>query len=345
MRRAIYPGTFDPMTLGHRLQRAGVRAVLTTPVLQSELLNALLGAGSHPSAPVGTAPAAGAPLSTLGRSSRPLRILLAEDHPVNQVFATDILQRWGHTVIVAGNGREAVENVIASAFDVVLMDIQMPIMDGFEATAAIRLCERDHGTHIPVVAMTAHAMEGDREQCLSSGMDAYLSKPIRPAELFALLEGLQLQGGGPHVLPPAPAPQAQPERSPAPAMLPATGDRHVFDHEKALEQCLGSDELLKKMAVRFIETVPGLVALITDATAGGDAPALRRSAHTLKGAAASICATAVSTVAFALEKAGRDGTLDAVPDLVAQLTTEVQRLNHELSALAEVTLAEGRGVS
>jgi CheY-like chemotaxis protein len=238
-----------------------------------------------------------------------------------------------------------VENFISSAFDVVLMDVQMPIMDGFEATAAIRLCERDHGTHIPIVAMTAHAMEGDREQCLSSGMDAYLSKPIRPAELFALLEGLQLQAGAPHVLSPAPVPQAQPERHPGPISLPALGDRDVFDQEKALEQCLGSDELLRKMAARFIETMPGLLAQITGAAMNGDALALRKSAHTFKGAAASICATASSSVAFALEKAGRDGTLDGVESLVAQLTTEVQRLNRELSALAEVTPAEGRGAS
>jgi PAS domain S-box-containing protein len=329
----------------HRLQRAGVSAVLTKPVLQSELLDALMGAGSIASTVVQGVAATNAPLSTLGRSSRPLKILLAEDHPVNQIFATDILQRWGHTVVLAENGREAVDHFAGTPFDVVLMDIQMPIMDGFEATAAIRLCERDSGTHIPIVAMTAHAMEGDREQCLSSGMDAYVSKPIRPAKLYALLEGLQVQGGVTHgatlVLPPPGEPAG--ERIVAP-ILPA-GDKNVFDFDKALEQCLGNEELLRKMAARFIETVPGLLKSIGDAVAAGDGPTLRKSAHTLKGAAASICATASSTVALALEKAGRDGTLDGVPDLFAQLTTEIQRLNHELSELAEVTPAEGRGAS
>ena len=333
----------------HRLQRAGVRAVLTKPVLQSELLNALLGSGSLMSAM--TNPSAAAPLSTLGRSARPLRILLSEDHPVNQVFAMDILQRWGHEVVLAQNGREAVEQYVGSTFDVVLMDIQMPIMDGFEATAAIRLCEKDRNTHVPIVAMTAHAMEGDREQCLSSGMDAYVSKPIRPAELFALLEGLQVPGGVTHVTP-APAPPASPAPSPVSDPIPApaapvvsTGDTHVFDPAKALEQCLGNEDLLRKMAVRFMETVPALLKNISDAAEARDASTLRKAAHTLKGAAASICATASSSVAFTLEKAGRDGQLDGVPDLVAQLTTEIDRLNRELSTLAEVTLEEGRGAS
>jgi PAS domain S-box-containing protein len=325
----------------HRLQRAGVRAVLTKPVLQSELMNALLGVASValPVAEAGT----GGRLSTLGRSSRPLRILLAEDHPVNQVFATDILQRWGHTVALAENGRDAVDRFVGGGFDVILMDVQMPILDGFEATAAIRLCEKDLNTHIPIVAMTAHAMEGDREQCLSSGMDAYLSKPIRPAELFALLEGLQITGPGARTSGAAAAPESQP--AVAQPRARSAGDKAVFDGEKALEQCLGNEELLRKMAVRFVETVPGLLKSIGDAVASGDAPGVRKAAHTLKGAAASMCATASSAVAFSLEKAGRDGVLDGAPDLLAQLTTEVQRLNNELSALAEVTLEEGRGGS
>jgi PAS domain S-box-containing protein len=313
----------------HRLQRAGVRAMLTKPVLQSELLNAITGAGAAPAKPAEVSSAA--PLSTLGRSSRPLRILLAEDHPVNQLFAADILRRWGHVVTVAENGREAVERFIGSPFDVILMDVQMPLMDGLEATAAIRLCEVERTTHIPIVAMTAHAMEGDREQCLSAGMDAYLSKPIRPAELFALLEGLQCPSA---VVPP---------EIPAVGNTPVGPVLEVFDRHMALEQCLGSEELLRKMAVRFVQTVPVLVETIERSAALQDAHALRRAAHTLKGAAASLCARATAAAAFALEKTGKEERLAGADVLLATLKTELNRLNEELSTAADVTQTEDKG--
>jgi two-component system sensor histidine kinase/response regulator len=119
-----------------------------------------------------------------------LRVLLAEDNAVNRKLAVRILEKHGHRVTVAVNGREAMEALVRDQFDAILMDVQMPEMDGFEATAAIRRSERGSGRHIPIVAMTAHAMKGDREQCLQSGMDAYLSKPIRGQELLDILESV-----------------------------------------------------------------------------------------------------------------------------------------------------------
>jgi CheY-like chemotaxis protein len=120
----------------------------------------------------------------MGESDRKLKILLAEDNPVNQKLAVRLLERDGHSVTVANDGREAVAAVKGGGFDVVLMDVQMPNMSGLEAASAIREWERGSGGHVPIVAMTAHAMKGDRERCLEVGMDGYVSKPIRPVELM-----------------------------------------------------------------------------------------------------------------------------------------------------------------
>ena len=164
-----------------RCKELGVAAYLIKPVGQSELLNSILTAlaGQSEQAP----PAATAsPASGEGRPR--LRVLVAEDNRVNQVIAVRLLEREGYQVEVAGNGREAMDRLHRNPFDVVLMDVQMPEMDGFEATAAIRLKEKEHGSHIPIIAMTAHAMKGDRERCLSSDMDGYVTKPIRIGELL-----------------------------------------------------------------------------------------------------------------------------------------------------------------
>ena len=124
---------------------------------------------------------------------RPLRVLLAEDNPVNRLVAIRLLEKRGHSVAVAGNGREALDATEQRIFDVVLMDLEMPEMSGLEATAAIRRREQGTGTHLPIIAMTAHAMIGDRERCLAAGMDAYVSKPVRADELYAALENVTLQ--------------------------------------------------------------------------------------------------------------------------------------------------------
>jgi CheY-like chemotaxis protein len=117
-----------------------------------------------------------------------LRVLLAEDNPVNQKIASRVLEKQGHHVTIAADGRKALAALDGENFDVVLMDVQMPEMDGFETTSAIRVRERDTGKHLPIIAMTAHAMQGDRERCLAAGMDSYIAKPIRARELIELLE-------------------------------------------------------------------------------------------------------------------------------------------------------------
>ena len=173
---------------GARCQDLGVSAYLLKPIRQSELRGAILrvlNAGDNK---------AQLPLVTrytLGDAGAPpvsLRILLAEDNLVNQRLAMRLLEKRGHQVTVVANGVEAVAATEKNTFDLILMDLQMPEMDGFEATAALRKREKKTGIHLPVIALTAHALKGDREQCLEAGMDGYLSKPIRPQELDAVLD-------------------------------------------------------------------------------------------------------------------------------------------------------------
>jgi CheY-like chemotaxis protein len=176
---------------GTRCRDLGIAAYLTKPVSQSELREAIfmlldrkpddLAAGGLITRHVIHEKVAGCSL----------KILVAEDNPVNQKLAVRMLEKRGHRITLARNGREAVAALEAEAFDLVLMDIQMPEMDGFEATAAIRQSERSTGRHQPIVAMTAHAMKGDDQRCMDAGMDGYLAKPIRGEELYALLEGFQ----------------------------------------------------------------------------------------------------------------------------------------------------------
>jgi len=169
-----------------RCRELGVAAYLNKPVRQGELLDAILAA-------LGTRPIKEAPPNLVTRhslreKSNHLRILLVEDNTVNQVLAVRLLEKRGHTVAVAGNGKEGLAALEKQPFDLVLMDVQMPEMDGFEATAAIREKEKTSGNHLPIIAMTAHAMVGDKERCLEAGMDDYITKPIRVEELSDLLK-------------------------------------------------------------------------------------------------------------------------------------------------------------
>jgi two-component system sensor histidine kinase/response regulator len=163
-----------------RCRELGITHYLLKPIKPAELQRALLDA-------LGQREKKQSPTPPPVLPQRPLRILLAEDNPVNQQLASRLLQKWGHEVVVANTGSEVLVRVAKESFDVVLMDVQMPEMDGLEATAAIRAREQGTGTHLPIIAMTAHAMKGDRERCLAAGMDDYVSKPLKTDELYATL--------------------------------------------------------------------------------------------------------------------------------------------------------------
>jgi PAS domain S-box-containing protein len=171
-----------------RCRRLGISAYLTKPVSQSQLLDAVISVLGKSTMP--TEPPRLVTRHSLREAPRSLRILLAEDNAVNQRLVARLIEKRGHSAVVAANGREAVEAVGRHEFDLVLMDVQMPEMDGFEATAAIREKEKATGLHLPIIAMTAHAMKGDRERCLSAGMDSYVSKPVHPSELYEAIEEL-----------------------------------------------------------------------------------------------------------------------------------------------------------
>jgi CheY-like chemotaxis protein len=172
-----------------RCRQLGIDVYLNKPVKRSDLLDAIRGAlGSQAAHQRNSSIAT---VHSLREDRRRLSILLVEDNPVNEALAVRMLEKRGHSVTVARNGKEALEVLKQQTPDLVLMDIQMPEMDGFETTAIIREGDRKTGKHLPVIAMTAHAMAGDKERCLAAGMDGYLSKPVRPAELFSVVESVR----------------------------------------------------------------------------------------------------------------------------------------------------------
>lgn len=176
---------------GARCREMGIAAYLVKPIRGSELLEAIRRALGNAPSEAGRSRVITS--HTLREAPRPLRILLAEDNPVNRIVAVRLLEKRGHSITVAVNGREALaalESPASGVFDLVLMDVQMPEMDGFEATAVIRRNETRLGTYVPIIAMTAHAMKGDRERCLAAGMDGYVSKPIQAGDLFEAIAAL-----------------------------------------------------------------------------------------------------------------------------------------------------------
>jgi len=254
---------------------------------------------------------------------RSLRILLAEDGLVNQQVACGLLERRGHQVFVVNNGREAVAAVERATFDLVLMDVQMPDMDGIEATIAIRQQEQATGGHIPIVAMTAHALKGDRERCLRAGMDNYISKPVKPALLYEVVESVT--GGRPG------SPIATPGHDVAPAG--ADADDAIMDYQAALERVGGSQSLLAELIEIFLEESETLLPALRDAIQRQDMPEVRRLAHTIKGAVSYFAASAAIAAALRVESMGKGGDLAGADEAFSLLDFEVRRLTNALSEL------------
>jgi PAS domain S-box-containing protein len=304
-----------------RCQELGIAAYLTKPVSKGDLLEAI-----RESLSVDAEAEQGArrviTRHSIKERRRCLDVLLAEDNPVNQKVAAHLLGKWGHRVTIASNGQEAVDTWREKAFDVVLMDVQMPRKSGMEATAEIRRIEESRGTHTPIIAMTAHAMKGDRERCLEAGMDDYVSKPIQPKDLQdAIARSAGKETSAPN------GAEGQEERG-----MSEIANTEVFDPQTALERTNGSEELLGEIVEIFLETCPEMLAAVRSAVASGDCEALARAAHSLKGAAASIAAGRVQQLALQLELAGKDGQADRAVSLCEKLEDEVATLRDVLSA-------------
>ena len=248
-----------------RCELLGISAYLVKPIKQSELLDAILVAVGGQSALTGSQDASPAIART---SETPKSILLAEDSLINQKLAIGLLEKWGHRVTVANNGREAVEFSGQQTFDMILMDVQMPELDGLDATREIRNREVVTGTHLPIVAMTAHAMKGDRERCLEAGMDDYLMKPIRAEQLFQALERI---GAG-----------TAPMRAHSRLTLDAPVDGDCVDWELAHRAVNHDEELLHHVVEAFLEECPQLVTTMRESHVAHDWKRFQRAAHTLK---------------------------------------------------------------
>jgi CheY-like chemotaxis protein len=303
-------GQFDE---GHKCREAGIATHLTKPVDQRELLSAIGRVLAREPGQRAVLPSSMLPAEL---PDRRLHVLLAEDNAVNQRLAASLLQRRGHRVTIAANGCEALTAVTGQAFDVVLMDVQMPEMGGFEATAAIRALEAQRGgSRLPIIAMTAHAMKGDRERCLAAGMDEYLTKPLDPRHLCALVE--LMAGGAPTGAPPADAPPGERPTVAVSVLARVGGDR----------------ELLAAISRLFVDDAPRHLEKIREAIDARDGESLRRAAHGLKGAAANFDADSVVNAARALEEMGRTGEFDAHEAVWQRLILETDRLVGTLRTL------------
>ncbi|MEW6672770.1 MAG: response regulator [Thermodesulfobacteriota bacterium] len=303
----------------------GISGYLLKPVKKAELLDAIkiaLGkTEAHASEGVVTR-------YTVQEAQRQFNILLAEDNLVNQKLALNLLQSRGHQVVLAKNGREAVKIHDAGNFDLVLMDIQMPEMDGFEATEQIRQKEKQGNKHIPIVAMTAHAMKGDRERCMAAGMDGYISKPIKARELFDVTEKIMNRSAGADEQELSQLQETVKPQSP-----------EIFDLAAALEVVVGNRELFGEIAKLFIDSLPGYLAEIKNGIQKGDGRAVERAAHSLKGSVGNFGARRSYEAALKLEKLGEQANFNEIPAAVTLLEEELGLL---INQLKPVLAGEGK---
>ena len=297
-----------------RCREVGISAYLSKPVRQAELREAILRVLG--SATQQDEPSQLVTRHTLKEARRHLRVLLADDNAINRELAVRILTKRGHAVSIVPNGKLAVEALEAKNFDVVLMDLQMPEMDGFEATAAIRRMEQGTGTHVPILAMTAHAMKSDRERCLTMGMNGYISKPIQAQELIELVESFTGEGG--------------------PIDMESDSASMVVDWETALGRVGGDEELLSDLAKLFLEESSRMLSTVQQAVEGNSASELQRAAHSMKGSVSTFSAQHAFDAALKLERLARAGEMAGVDEAFAALAVEVGRLRTALESLSGV---------
>jgi signal transduction histidine kinase/CheY-like chemotaxis protein len=309
-----------------RAREMHVTSYLTKPVRQSTLFDAIataIGPAEVHSAPPAAASAAG----PQDQAVRSLQVLLAEDNPVNQMTATTMLEKLGHVVVVANNGRQAIDKLSEQPFDMVFMDVQMPEMDGVTATGEIRKNERSTGRHIPIVAMTAHAMKGDKEKCLEAGMDDYVAKPIRRKDLADVIARIVER-----FLTQKPA---NGEPAAASATDATGGGQMILDEAALLEECDNDRTMLRRMVEIFDRDARERLPRLREAVRTGAALTVKEEAHALKGGIGTFYAKAAYDTAYVLEKMGGDANLTNAQATLQSLENELQRLRQRLDELIE----------
>jgi PAS domain S-box-containing protein len=314
-----------------RAKAVGVAAALSKPVKQSELWDAIVTALNVPGRQKERASSSSAARTRARAARQPLRVLLAEDNPVNQEVALRLLERRGHSVIVAENGKQALTAIERHKFDLVLMDVQMPEMGGLEATQLIREKEKATGEHLPILAMTAHAMQGDRERCIAAGMDGYLAKPIDPKSFLQTVEGISQRAEQSETVPKQVETRAGSGES-----------RRALDAKALLEWFSGNRKLLRDIVKTFRDDCPRMMARIRSALGANDANLLAEAAHALKGSVGNFGPTAALDSVREMEKIARQGKLDGAWELYATLEDEIAMLLPALHAIGAQKRASRR---
>ena len=300
-----------------RWREIGFAAAIAKPVRQSLLYNTLVEvmskeACAEAEAPESPAESAASLAIEAGANGR-LRILLAEDNAINQKLAILLLEKKGWRVTAVSDGNETLQALESGSFDLILMDVQMPKMGGFEATQAIREKETGTGAHIPIVAMTAHAMKGDKEKCLKAGMDDYVAKPINAKELYATIERMMDD-------------RPQPPTDPNLPQVPNLRELARLDLSTVIDAVDGDKELLKELAEGFVEDSAGQLEELRESLEKGDSEQIERRAHRLRGAVGNFGAKTAYDLAFQLETRGRESRLDGAVEIYGKLEQEMARV-------------------
>ncbi|MFG0332483.1 MAG: response regulator [Maioricimonas sp. JB049] len=312
----------DRTSFEDRCRELAVKAFLEKPISQSTLHDAIATA-------LNVEPSRAVSQRTIPPAANPLRVLVAEDTPANRKVVEAILARRGHEPVTAANGREAVEKLLAEDFDLILMDVQMPGMDGLQATSAVRELDDPKKASIPIVAMTAHALKRDRQRCLEAGMDGYIAKPIDAATLINLVETTERRLS-------QRAKHASTDTSPdsgTPSMTPPalpTGEHPIINIDAALSRMGGNRSLLADMANFFIEDSLQLCDQLEEGITASDAELAARSAHSLKGLASNFDAETLVVLSQQAERASQRHDFETARALVDALRTQVRLVSDAL---------------
>ena len=306
--------TFPDLKRKAEFGSLGVKASVIKPLNPPELLDMLQvalnlkpAAKEQPIKP---------PATKLNKAMRGLKVLVAEDTPFNQTFILRLLEKNGFHPILVENGQQAVDAFTPDMVDVILMDVQMPGMDGFEATREIRKREAQSGGRIPIIAMTAYATEGDRERCLEAGMDSYVSKPISATKLFKAIAAL---------VPSASEDDTDPAND---------GQKSgTLDHDRIIKSFENDHHLFEELVEIFINDYPQMLNTLRSTLESSDAKTLARTAHSLKGMLRNFQADAAADTAYTLEKFGREGTLDDADQILDSLADQLDQVAQKLQQL------------